>query len=80
MYTADDVKRFATAAIEGALVSAIDLSAEEGVEINISDDGLRSQAEMFAAEIMLDLRREVLAAIKTIKFKKFISAEIAPCE
>jgi protein involved in sex pheromone biosynthesis len=80
MYTADDVKRFAAAAIGGALESAIDLSCEDGEEIDISDDGLRSQAERFAGDIMNDLREEVLEAIKTIKFKKYITTKIVPCE
>ena len=80
MYNADDVKRFATAALEGALDIAIDMSCEDGEGIDISDDAIRGQAEMFADDIMNDLREEVLAAIKTMKFKKYITARIIPCE
>ena len=80
MYTNDDVKRFAAAALEGALDSAIDMSCEDGEIIDISDDAIRGNAETFASDIMNDLREEVLEAIKTMKFKKYITTKIVPCE
>ena len=78
MYNANDVKRFAAAAIEGALDSAIDMSCEDGETIDISDDTLRSNAEMFAGDIMNDLREEVLEMIKKMKFRKHITTKIVP--
>lgn len=78
MYNADDVKRFATAALEGALDIAIDMSCEDGEKIDISDDTIRSNATMFAEDIMNDLREEVLEAIKKMKFKKIITTKIVP--
>jgi len=80
MYNEDDVKRFATAALEGALDIAIDMSCEDGAAIDISDDTIRGQATMFAEDVMNDLREEVLEAIKTMKFKKYITTKIIPCE
>ena len=80
MYTKEDVTRFATAALESALDIAIDMSCEDGEKIDISDDTIRGNAEMFATDIMNDLREEVLEAIKTMKFKKFITTKIVPCE
>jgi len=80
MYNEDDVKRFATAALEGALDIAIDMSCEDGAAIDISDDTIRGQATMFADDVMNDLREEVLEAIKTMKFKKYITTKIIPCD
>lgn len=80
MYNKDDVKRFAAAALEGALDIAIDMSCEDGEKIDISDDTIRGNATMFAEDIMNDLREEVLEAIKTMKFKKYITTKIVPCD
>jgi hypothetical protein len=35
---------------------------------------------MFAEDVMNDLREEVLEAIKTMKFKKYITTKIVPCD
>ena len=78
MYNKDDVTRFAAAALEGALDTAIDMSCEDGEKIDISDDTIRAHATMFAEDIMNDLREEVLEAIKTMKFKKYITTKIVP--
>ena len=80
MYTKEDVTRFATAALEGALDIAIDMSCEDGEKVDISDDTIRGNASVFAEDIMNDLREEVLEAIKTMKFKKYITTKIVPCE
>lgn len=82
MYNKDDVTRFAAAALEGALDIAIDYATDPQCDVpgGLSDEKLRANATMFAEDIMNDLREEVLEAIKTMKFRKQITARIVPCD